>query len=596
VTFSRSSGGALAEQACTAETAVDNCSVTRGLTGAARVAVSPDGDNVYAASYDGSTLVTFARSSGGTLTAQGSCLGASGNADGCTVQPGLSAPAGLAVSPDGGNVYTAALTGDALDTFLRVRPAPTATTGQATGITLTGATLSATVNPNNAATTAYFQYGTSASYGEQTVTQSVGSGGTNHTVTATLAGLTPGTQYHFRVVASSASGTTDGADQTFTSASQAPAVSTGAATGVATTAATLNGTVNPESQSATYRFDYGTTTGDGQSTAATSAGSGSSAVNVSAALSGLAPGQTYHYRLEATNLTGTTYGPDQTFTTTGGSSYVQTVLASHPVAYWRLGESHGPTAADQTGAHPGTYVGAVTYGVPGAIAGDPNTAVTVNGSTGRVRIPYRAALNPSTAWSAEAWVKVAAYGKTDDESVMASRLPSSSGHAGYDLGLAESTGKPFVVYATGSAYGAIEATTPVALNSWTYLVATYSGGQLSLYVNGKLAVGPLAVTFSPNRSEATEIGAIAGGSGQFLAGRVDEVALYRSALPAATIAGHYAAATRSRSAAITNPGRHARMASDPQAALVAKRANARSERRPSRRHTKAKKHKRSRRR
>jgi hypothetical protein len=100
-----------------------------------------------------------------------------------------------------------------------------------------------------------------------------------------------------------------------TSAQQAPAVTTGSAASVTGSGATLNGTVNAQGASTTYRFDYGTTNQYGSTTAAASAGTGTSSVNESAALTGLAAGTTYHYRIEATNSGGTTYGTDAMFTT-----------------------------------------------------------------------------------------------------------------------------------------------------------------------------------------------------------------------------------------------------------------------------------------
>lgn len=96
---------------------------------------------------------------------------------------------------------------------------------------------------------------------------------------------------------------------------QAPAVTTGSATSVTSTGATLNGSVNPEGADASYKFDWGTTSSYGNSTAAGDAGSGSSSVNESATLTGLQPSTTYHYRIESTNSGGTGYGSDQTFTT-----------------------------------------------------------------------------------------------------------------------------------------------------------------------------------------------------------------------------------------------------------------------------------------
>lgn len=100
-----------------------------------------------------------------------------------------------------------------------------------------------------------------------------------------------------------------------TPATQAPDVTTGSATGVDATSATLTGTVNPQGAATTYQFEYGTTTSYGMATPSSSAGSGSTAQDVSAALTGLASSTTYHYRLVATNTNGTTTGSDGTFTT-----------------------------------------------------------------------------------------------------------------------------------------------------------------------------------------------------------------------------------------------------------------------------------------
>lgn len=98
---------------------------------------------------------------------------------------------------------------------------------------------------------------------------------------------------------------------------QAPTVATTAATVTGDTEATVNGTVDPNEQSTDYFFKYGTTTGYGQETGPVSAGSGSSAVPASVELTGLAPKTTYHFRLFATNDTGTSQGQDKTFTTSG---------------------------------------------------------------------------------------------------------------------------------------------------------------------------------------------------------------------------------------------------------------------------------------
>jgi DNA-binding beta-propeller fold protein YncE len=93
---------------------------------------------------------------------------------------------------------------------------PAATTGAASNLTHTSATLHGTVNPDGSATTYFFQYGTSIAYGKQTSSQNGGADTTTHPASALITGLSPGTSYHFRIVAHNAAGTIDGADKTFT--------------------------------------------------------------------------------------------------------------------------------------------------------------------------------------------------------------------------------------------------------------------------------------------------------------------------------------------------------------------------------------------
>jgi hypothetical protein len=105
-----------------------------------------------------------------------------------------------------------------------------------------------------------------------------------------------------------------------------PVVITLAASSVTANTATLNGTVNPNTYTTMYHFEWGTTTSYGNSTTSTSAGSGSSPVPVTAPLTGLITGTTYHFRLVGVNSQGTANGSDLTFTPGGAS--VTTTAAS----------------------------------------------------------------------------------------------------------------------------------------------------------------------------------------------------------------------------------------------------------------------------
>jgi len=203
--------------------------------------------------------------------------------------------------------------------------APTAATGDASALTDTQATVAGTVNPQGELTSYAFQYGTTTAYGQQTALTSAGSGTADTPVRADLAGLTAGTTYHYRVIATNASGTTTGADRTFRTTGSAPppppapSATTGGAS-VSGGSATLNGSVNPNGLGTSFYFEFGTTADYGQQTPPRSAGSGTSAVSVSAALSGLAENATYHYRLVAVGPGGAlSIGADRTFTTAGAA-------------------------------------------------------------------------------------------------------------------------------------------------------------------------------------------------------------------------------------------------------------------------------------
>jgi hypothetical protein len=93
---------------------------------------------------------------------------------------------------------------------------PTVTNNSPSDVGQSEATLSGTVNPNGQATTYFFEYGTTTAYGTQTSPASVGSGTTPVGVHQTIVGLTPNTTYHYRLVATSSAGTTNGTDQTVT--------------------------------------------------------------------------------------------------------------------------------------------------------------------------------------------------------------------------------------------------------------------------------------------------------------------------------------------------------------------------------------------
>lgn len=192
-------------------------------------------------------------------------------------------------------------------------------TGPVANLQPESATLTGSLAPNGFDTHYYFQWGTSTSYGNSSPEPpgtDAGSEKGSVAASADLSGLTPNTAYHYRVVASNSFGSTFGADQKFTT-SGPPRITATPVTAIGHDTATLNAEVNPDQIETTYRFEYGQDTEYGQEAPVGGAGigKGASPVSVSAALSGLKLGVTYHYRVVAENAFKTTTGPDRTFAT-----------------------------------------------------------------------------------------------------------------------------------------------------------------------------------------------------------------------------------------------------------------------------------------
>ena len=104
---------------------------------------------------------------------------------------------------------------DSTFTTLTATGAPVVTTGSATNVTSSSATLNGSLDPHGLTTTVHFQYGTTTSYGHTTAMQSQ-TGNTYRNIAANISSLATHTTYHFRIVAMNSAGTRMGSDRTFT--------------------------------------------------------------------------------------------------------------------------------------------------------------------------------------------------------------------------------------------------------------------------------------------------------------------------------------------------------------------------------------------
>lgn len=199
-------------------------------------------------------------------------------------------------------------------------------------------------------------------------------------------------------------------------AASPPSATTGAPSGLGSSGGTLTGTVNPNGQSTTYYFEYGPTTTYGTQTSPGGVGSGSTPVAVHTEIFGLTPNTTYHYRLVATNASGTTDGADQTVTTTSNNPS-QTVVLGHEgfvspgwIVGAEVGCFHGTSTCTGhlTMTHNGTTIAERDYSIPTDSGGFQNMELN---STGRTELGSNSTFNllPVTVTATQAGGQTASW-------------------------------------------------------------------------------------------------------------------------------------------------------------------------------------------
>ncbi len=194
--------------------------------------------------------------------------------------------------------------------------APVTRTDAATSVQRTSATLAGHVVPNGSDTSYWFEYGQSTSFGNIIAFNSAGAGTASINESAAISGLLPATKYYFRMNAQNQFGTVIGATLTFVTsgpaAASAPSANTTAATKVTSTTATLNGSANPNGDSTSYWFEYGTDSSLNSLLGTTMhkviVSSAANQTNVSSDITGLQTNTNYWYRVVTMNTLGTTNG------------------------------------------------------------------------------------------------------------------------------------------------------------------------------------------------------------------------------------------------------------------------------------------------
>lgn len=318
-------------------------SLLQSGSGAAAVGVDPSSNDVFVGelSDDGYHIVAY--DSGGT---QFDDFGA-----GVLAVPPLGAVSGgqIAVNATTRKLYVADSGANKVWIFDRIAsiPAPTASTDPATEVGQLEADLNSTVNPQgHGLTKCQFEYTTSADFGINAFANAltvpcapkpVGSVATS--VLTHLKGLTPTTEYSFRIVVASNGGSTSGTVRSFTTLpSLPPTAATGVASPITQTAASVAGTVNPRGGLiSSCQFEYTIESSfqehgfaNASSVKCAENPSGATSKPVAAKLTSLTPATRYRFRVSATNNSGTVNAPDQSFTTLADTCQTNPSLCSPP--------------------------------------------------------------------------------------------------------------------------------------------------------------------------------------------------------------------------------------------------------------------------
>jgi hypothetical protein len=223
-----------------------------------------------------------------------------------------------------------------------------------------------------------------------------------------------------------------------------------------------------------------------------------------------------------------------------GSAYADLILSDGPLAYWRFGEPADALLVEDEVANKDGTSTQVVKGVPGAIAGDPDTAFSFDGAGAKVDIPDASELFTfagTAHHTYELWFKPKPH--TPIQFLLEKRTGADvTTRDGNTLLLYGDSLSPAIErWTTGSVH--ISSASPPTLDVWHHIAFTFDGQRARLYVDGATGSDPGSSpgNLGPNGSALT-IGAANGGGSPF-EGDLDEVAVYDRALSADEVFEHF---------------------------------------------------------
>lgn len=249
------------------------------------------------------------------------------------------------------------------------------------------------------------------------------------------------------------------------------------------------------------------------------------------------------------------------------SSYERAVLASQPIAYWRMGEARGPNVIDKTNnGHNGIFYGTPLLLQPGAIVGDPDTAVRLDGQNSYIEIPSHQDFSQCTSGKGltiEVWFRpdlLEFEGESDDPYIhwIAKGSPHQQEWA-LRFYSAKSICRPnrisaYVFNPVGEKGVGAYFQDKLIVGEWIHVVACFDPGNadaqgvgVSIYKDGKRRLGPPCKSTLYN-NPPLRIFPVPGAAPlrlgtrdlkHFLVGAFDELAIYPRVLTANEVWVHY---------------------------------------------------------
>ncbi|MFE2294915.1 LamG-like jellyroll fold domain-containing protein [Streptomyces sp. NPDC059452] len=256
------------------------------------------------------------------------------------------------------------------------------------------------------------------------------------------------------------------------------------------------------------------------------------------------PGQTYSYRITASDGTNTSArSPAQSATVaTGTQAYPARVRADGASLYWRYDEGISTFAHDSSdNLNNGFMRNSPSYRqTPAAVAG-PSTAIGFNGTN---QYAYSNRLHPHPArFTVETWIKttttqggrIIGFGNlTQQNSTRHDKLVYMRNDGRLQFGVRSGSARTI---ATSAAYND---------GQWHHVVATQGPSGMALYVDGQLRASSILYTTNDNYPGYWRVGGdnLSGWpnrpTSNFFAGQIDETAVYPTALTASQVSAHYA--------------------------------------------------------